>query len=102
MERKSRTLFADDIENIEHIENFEESTIKTIMIGEYIKVARRKLILLKKFFSILHTSPMNNCKIKPENSVIHSSIKKHKIPINLRKMSKTSTIKLLSYYWTKF
>ena len=36
---------------------------------------------------------MNNCKIKPENNVIHSSIKKHKLPINLRKMSKTSKIK---------
>lgn len=47
----------------------------------------------KNFFSILYTSPMNNCKIKPENSVIHSRNKKHKIPINLRKMSKTSTIK---------
>lgn len=50
-------------------------------------------INIKKFFSILYTSPMNNCKIKPENNVIHSSIKKHKLPINLRKMSKTSKIK---------
>ena len=36
---------------------------------------------------------MNNCKIKLENNIIHSSIKKHKIPINLRKMSKTSIVK---------